>query len=323
VTVAALELGTELAPGYGVLEPGTQLAPGYGVLEPGTELAPGYGVLQPGAALAPGCGVLQPGAALAPGYRVLEHLRRGSCLDVYDVWSVERRARCVAKVLRPERATSGSDRRRLLREGRLLARLTHPHIVRIYAVLREPQPALILETLTGATLAHLIAQAPRGLGARNVAILGLQLCSAGAYLHERAILHLDLKPSNIVAEAGQAKVLDLDIARRPGRGRGEGTRQYMAPEQARRGTLAAATDVWGIGMVLFEALAGHLPFDVEQDACPQLTVRAARVRSLRPRVPAPLAEVIDAALEPAPADRPSVDELARTLGLLVDDAPRW
>jgi len=263
---------------------------------------------------------LESGTELAPGYRVLDHIRRGSHLDVYDVWSTERRARCVAKVLRPERANNRSDTRRLLREGHLLARLSHPHIVRAYAVLRAPQPTLILETLTGATLAHLIARAPRGLGVMDVAILGLQLCSAVGYLHERQILHLDLKPSNIVAETGRAKLLDLDIARRPGRGRGEGTRQYMAPEQVRRGTLCAATDVWGVGMVLFEALTGRLAFENEV-SYPQLEDRATKVRSIRPRAPTILAEVIDTTLQPEPADRPSVDAVARKLGLLVEHAP--
>jgi eukaryotic-like serine/threonine-protein kinase len=267
---------------------------------------------------------LEVGEYLAPGYRVLGHLRRGSHVDVYDVWSSERRARCVAKVLIPEHADELSARRRLLREGRLLARLSHPHIVRAYAVLSEPRPALILETLTGATLAYLIAQSKNGLGARDVAVLGLQLCSAIDYLHSQGVLHLDLKPSNIVAETGHARVIDLDIARAPGLGHGEGTRQYMAPEQVRRGTLSPATDVWGIGAVLFEATTGQLAFDFGcGDAYPQLARRATAVRRAKQRVTITLAEVIDAALEPNPADRPRIDEVVCQLAQLVDDAPEW
>jgi serine/threonine protein kinase len=267
---------------------------------------------------------LEPGTYLAPGYRVLDHLRRSSHVDVYDVWSTERRARCVAKVLSPEHAEHPSARRRLLREGRLLARLNHPHIVRAYAILPEPRPALILETLTGATLAYVIAQSNSGLSARDVAVLGLQLCSAIKYLHDKQVLHLDLKPSNIVAERGLARVIDLDIARAPGRGRGEGTRQYMAPEQVQRGGLGPATDVWGIGAVLFEAATGQLPFDFTcGEAFPQVKQRAANVRRAKRRVPTALAEVIDAALEPNAADRPRVEGVARYLCELVDDAPAW
>src|SRR5439155_1630685 len=88
---------------------------------------------------------------------------------------------------------------------------------------------------------------------------GIHVCSAMHYLHRRAgFLHLDLKPSNIVCEQGHAKVIDFSIARRPGRGhKGAGTRQYLAPEQARGDLVTAATDVWGIGVVLFEVATGR------------------------------------------------------------------
>ena len=155
-------------------------------------------------------------------------------------------------------------------------------------------------------------------------MLGLQLCSAIDYVHSHGVLHLDLKPSNIVAESGLARVIDLDIARAPGRGHCEGTRQYMAPEQACRGTLTPATDVWGIGAVLFEATTGRMAFDFEGgERFPQLKARASPVRRAKRKVPIALAEVIDAALEPDSADRPSVECIARHLSQLVDDAPTW
>jgi eukaryotic-like serine/threonine-protein kinase len=267
---------------------------------------------------------LEPGACLAPGYRVLESLRRGALLDVYDVWSIERRCRCVAKVLRPERAAEAGARRRLLREGRLLARLTHPHIVRAYEVLETPQPMVILETLTGATLGHLIHESPGRLGFADVALLGLHVCSAVHYLHAQGVLHLDLKPSNIVVEGGMAKVLDLDIARSPGSGRGEGTRQYMAPEQVKRQHLGPPTDVWGIGTILFEATTGRLPFDFNGDSqFPQLDQPAEPVSRFRRRLPLELAHVVDAALQRDPSDRPTVDDVARSLAPLVAGALPW
>jgi serine/threonine protein kinase len=267
---------------------------------------------------------LEPGACLAPGYRVLEPLRRGALLDVYDVWSIARQCRCVAKVLRPERAGEPAARRRLLREGRLLARLSHPHIVRAYEVLESPQPMVILETLTGATLGHLIHASPGRLGCADVALLGLHVCSAVHYLHGQGVLHLDLKPSNIVVEGGMAKVLDLDIACAPGSGRGEGTRQYMAPEQVQRRHVGPPTDVWGIGMILFEATTGRLPFDFDGDSqFPQVDHPAEPVRRFRRRLPVQLAQVIDAALEREPPDRPTVDDVAQTLAPLVAGALPW
>ncbi len=193
--------------------------------------------------------VLAQGAHLSPDLQVVTHLSRGKALDVYDAWSFSRACRVVAKTLRPDRATEPHLRRRLLREGRLLRHLTHPHIVRAYDVLTEPAPVVVLETLTGATLSALIDERRwRQLPVRQVALLGVQLASALRYLHANKVVHCDLKPGNVIAEAGRAKVIDLSLARRPGRGRqGAGTRDYMAPEQARGEWISTATDVWGLG----------------------------------------------------------------------------
>jgi len=80
-----------------------------------------------------------PGTAIAPGYEVIEHLRRGNDLDVYDAWSEERGSRCIVKALRSDRDRSRA-RHSLLLEGELLERLTHPHIVRAYETIAEPTP---------------------------------------------------------------------------------------------------------------------------------------------------------------------------------------
>ena len=104
---------------------------------------------------------LPPGRWLTPAYKVLACLSRGRVADVYDVWSKERDCRCVAKVLRPERFNDRKSWRVQLREGRLLRGLSHPHIVRFYEILWVPSPVLILETLTGATLSHIIKNTHR------------------------------------------------------------------------------------------------------------------------------------------------------------------
>lgn len=271
---------------------------------------------------------LAPGSAIAPGYEVIGHLSRGRALDVYDVWSEERECRCVAKGLRPDRYADRSARRRLVCEGRLLAKLSHPHIVRGYELLASEPPLVIMETLSGETLAHLIEEGDRLLPV-EVAQLGLQLCSAIQYLHRHDILHLDVKPSNVVAEAGRAKIIDLSLARRPGRIRGGvGTWCYMAPEQVRGGDLGTAADVWGVGVVLWEAATGKSAFggdddeallpssseeeDLAEELHPQLRRPADRVRRHR-RLPVPLARAIDAALAPEPLARPTISALAARL----------
>lgn len=207
----------------------------------------------------------------------------------------------------------------LRREGRLLRRLAHPHLVRAYEVVEAPRLAIVMETLTGATLEHLVRSAP--LRGAELGVLGAQLASAVGYLHAEGILHLDLKPANIVAEAGRAKLIDLSHARRPGRVRaGGGTWCFMAPEQARGGELGPAADVWGLGVVLHEAatgesalldLADHLDTDT-----PQLDGRVPSLRALRPRLPRSLTTTIDACLEPDPTSRPTVAQLHDTCAAL-------
>jgi serine/threonine protein kinase len=164
-------------------------------------------------------------------YRLLERLSSGHACDTYDAWSEERGCRVIVR--------TGDVRR----EGRLLQRLTHPNIVRVYEVHRD---WIVLETLSGATLAAL----PQ-LDRDDAIEMGRQLCSAIGYLHRRGWLHLDLKPDNLIADGGRLKVIDFSIARRPGRVEpGTGTRRWMAPEQEHGGRVGAATDVWGIAAVL-------------------------------------------------------------------------
>jgi serine/threonine protein kinase len=262
---------------------------------------------------------LAPGSEAAPGYQVLEHLNRGLDLDVYDVWSEERDCRCVVKAVRPDAAGREAVARRLRREGRLLRRLTHPHLVRAYEVVEAGGlPLVVLETLDGATVAWLSREAPRPLRASDLAHLGVQLCSAAHYLHGHGILHLDLKPANVVSDLGRAKVLDLSLARRPGRvPAGLGTPAYLSPEQARGERVDAAADVWGIGATLWAAATGTPPFPGSASRRFEQLERRAEPVGRRRRLPAALATAIDACLEPDPLQRPAVAELAARLDPLA------
>ena len=125
---------------------------------------------------------------------------RSKNFDVYDTWSEERACRCIAKVPRPDRVGDPTVSQRLIREGQLLERLTHLHIVRAYETIDGPRPTLILETLTGETLEHMIETRQRRLPLRSIIVLGIQLCSAMHYPHHHGVLHLDPKPSNVVSE---------------------------------------------------------------------------------------------------------------------------
>jgi serine/threonine protein kinase len=247
---------------------------------------------------------LAAGAPLAPGYVVESHLSRNQVLDVYHVWSAERDCSCIAKVLRPDCRTHERRRARLEREGRLLLELAHPHLVRAYEVLTEPELVLVLETLGGDRLDRLIALGQRRMPSVEVAELGVQHCSAVGYLHRNGWLHLDLKPTNVIVDLGHVRLFDLSLARRPGPGRPRyGTAGWLSPEQVRGGEFTEATDVFGLGCVLFAAATRREP-DAGRGGD-----RPPPVRTLR-RLPASLAEAIDAALSDAPEDRPRVRELA-------------
>ena len=281
------------------------------------------------------------GEELVPGYRVISHVRQGADLDTYEVYSLERYCSCFVKTVRSDRADSSSARRRLVREAKLLASFTHPHVVRAYELV-EPAggvPTLVMETLGGATLSGLLERTPR-LTAPDLGLLGTQLCSAVAYLHDHHVLHLDIKPSNVICEQGLVRLIDLSLARPPGRyHRGIGTAAYMAPEQVRGGWLDTPADVWGVGLLLYEAATGSRPFDLPTEAStsgstgtptgssasastdsstayeqrhPQLVDRASPLRRLR-RLPRPVGDVIDGCLDPSAEGRPGLLELREVL----------
>lgn len=252
-----------------------------------------------------------PGEYVMPGLRIIGLLRRGNDIDVYDAWSDERDCRCVVKTLRPDERSNRRARRALLDEGRLLREFTHPNIVRAYEVHERPSPIVVLETLSGDTLGYLIGSHGPRLPLVELCAMGIQLCSAIGYLHRNDLLHLDLKPSNVICHLDRAMLIDLSIARAPGRGRaGVGTTAYMAPEQVRGETLGPPTDVWGLGALLYAAATRRAPFG--DDGIELARSPAAPLASLR-RVPRRFGEIVDACLALDPDHRPSVTEVSRAL----------
>jgi serine/threonine protein kinase len=286
---------------------------------------------------------------LAPGYRALGLLQRGRDFETYDAWSERRFARCVVKTM-CRQGRSKDNRARLLREGHLLTTLDHPHLVRGYEVRLRPRTLVVMETLTGSTLDH-IRRSGRRLTIGEVAFLGAHLSSALRYLHAQGVLHLDLKPGNIIIGGGRARLIDLSLANAPGPiPAGRGTPAYLSPEQGVGDPVSSASDVWGLGLTLFVTATGVNPFSrgesssatpaslssprpgVGDDRCRtcgrrmnylQLTTRAPRAGTLR-RMPRPLASALDACLEPSPASRPTLAELDATFNALAGtDRPPW
>ncbi|NYE36621.1 serine/threonine protein kinase [Nocardioides cavernae] len=265
-----------------------------------------------------------PAGDLPAGYRPLALLADGRRLETWDAWDEARGTRCVVKLLRADRRDDPRVRQAVLLEGHLATTLAHPHLVRGYDVLDDP-PAVVLETLRGATLSALVDEEPLGLA--DAAELGCQLASVLGFLHRHDWLHLDLKPDNVVVDHGKAVLLDLSLAGRPGAGRpGAGTRGYLAPEQATGRGLSPATDVWGLGMTLIDALARTAPYGDEatwdsRRRWPLVHRRMPRSPAGMEAVPEQVREVLAACVSLDPASRPLLAQVRTVLEPLRSPAP--
>jgi serine/threonine-protein kinase len=207
-------------------------------------------------------------------------------------------------------------RARFLREAQLAARLSHPHVVRVYDVGEdEGRPFIAMEYVDGESLAAVVARRG-GLPPEEAAQLAIQACSALAAAHAAGLVHRDVKPQNLLlCRDGTLKLTDFGIAvglegtRLTTDGTVLGTAAYLAPEQARGDQVTAAADLYGLGAVLFELLTGRPPRTGFGDdaAIPD-------VRTLRPDVPAELAAIVASCLAADPGLRPgSAAELAHSL----------
>ncbi len=231
-------------------------------------------------------------------YQLLEQLGAGGMATVYRAYDQLLDRPVAVKVLRPLYANDQSFRERFLSEARAAARLDHPNIVRIYDVgeSEDQQPYIIMELVEGQDLKTLI-QAQRPLPMPQALNLARQICSGVGYAHRTGIVHCDLKPENIlVTPTGQAKVADFGIARvlQDGLRTTEkevvvwGSPHYLSPEQAAGETPVPASDVYSIGVIMYEMLTGVPPFHSEDPTellTKHLRETPAPLTSLNPRIP--------------------------------------
>lgn len=271
----------------------------------------------------------EEGAEIATGRTVLEPLGGGRRYDVYLVWDERLHALAVAKLLRPDLLQDASAVRKLQREAELLERLAHPALVRAFdAVLEAPYPHLLLEHLDGPNLRRLVKQdGPLAVG--DVLAIGVQIAAALHYLSVEQVVHLDVKPSNVVLGEA-ARLIDLGAARSiesASRLRVPlGTDAFMAPElcgaASGAGGIDAAADIWGLGATLYYASTGQVPFPRPAGAkgeddptvrFPQLVTRPEPMPSY---VPAALETLLLRMLTPDPSERPGAADVGDELAAL-------
>ncbi|HEY4364630.1 MAG TPA: protein kinase [Bryobacteraceae bacterium] len=259
---------------------------------------------------------LPAGERLGP-YEILAPIGRGGMGEVYRARDTRLHREVAVKVLPVAFATQAA-RERFQREARAASGLNHPHICVVYDVGEAAgHPFLVMELLAGRTLREHIRDKP--LPIATVLTLGIQVADALEAAHGNGIVHRDIKPANIfVTERGSAKVLDFGVAKQSlaagadtmedattetlltEPGSTLGTIAYMSPEQARGENVDARSDLWSVGVVLYEMATGTRPFDgptspLVFDAL--LNKAAPPVRSRNPEVPAELERIIGELLE--------------------------
>ena len=256
----------------------------------------------------------------------------GNAYEAYLAFDEITYAPVVVKVLRPDQVTDESSLRGLRREIATLAEVNHPVVVRqLRHQLEGDRPHVVLEHIDGPRLSSLIRR-HGPLQEQQYLPLAIDIASALHYFRQLDVVHLDIKPSNIIMGA-PARLIDLSIARSAGHARTldhvVGTDLYLAPEQADPGAAGVpgpASDIWGLGATLFHAVAGYRPFDEgdpdagrPEERFPQLVDEPYEMPD---RVPDEVVKVIFAALELDPADRPLPHEVANALEPVLARQPR-
>jgi serine/threonine protein kinase len=252
-------------------------------------------------------------------YRLERPLGRGGMASVYLAHDAELDRPVAVKLLAESLAGNTDFRKRFLREARLAARLSHPNVVAVYDAGEADggRPYIVMEYVDGTTLED------RGpLPPAEAVELARQACHGLAHAHAAGLVHRDVKPHNLLLRTdGTLKVADFGIARAAEAtaltqvGTVLGTAAYLAPEQAAGEEVTAAADVYSLGAVLYELLAGRPPYEPASlaDLADRPEIRP--VGELAPEVPRHVEDAVMRSLARNPAYRPaSADELARELG---------
>lgn len=249
-------------------------------------------------------------------YFLRELIGSGGMADVYQAWDNLRASKMAVKVLRRDLAQSARFIRMFEQEAELLRKLEHPNIVHLYEFDKENDVIfIVMDWVEGTNLRQAINDRKKPFGLDETSRILQPVCAALNYAHQNKVYHCDVKPANILLHVnGNVLLTDFGVARLASDGGGGGTPPYMSPEQFSGGTISAATDVYALGITIYEMLAGMVPFRGEEPNSQGSTLRdkiawehqntlPRPLRQHNPLVPTTVEDVVKIALSKNPADR--------------------
>ena len=253
------------------------------------------------------------GKKLDGRYEITELIGEGGMADVYRATDTVEHRTVAVKILKKEFAENEEFLRRFRNESKAIAVLSHPNIVKIFDVgFSERIQFIVMEYIDGITLNEYM-ETQGQLGWKDAVHFILQILRALQHAHSKGIVHRDIKPQNImVLRDGTIKVMDFGIAKfaredgKTGTDKAIGTVHYISPEQARGGATDAKSDLYSVGVMLYEMLTGAKPFDTDNPVSIAVMHMQAKVplpSSIRPDIQIGLEEIILKAMEKDPADR--------------------
>lgn len=216
------------------------------------------------------------GQTLIDRYYIRRRVGSGGMAIVYEAWDKSRSARLALKVLRKDLARDPRWMKRFMKEANLLKQLDHPNIVRLYEFQADGDTAfIVLDWVDGVNLRDVIAKSKKPLALKEVSRTLLPICSALQYAHRNMVFHCDVKPANILLHKdGRVLLTDFGVARLASDEAAGGTPPYMAPEQFTAAKVDGRTDIYALGVTLYEELSGgKVPFTGDGTTTPGTTSR--------------------------------------------------